>query len=119
MRSNLKLFTRIAIIAIASTLGGNAVTYAEANEVGNGTETNSEGTAYALDMTGQRIAGSLEASGTTLATSFTDIEEWQPEKLYHRGDVVRINYDIYISTIPSKGLTPDTLQSRGFHRARA
>ena len=128
MKSNLKLFTRIAIIAIAalaiaacgedgsgkattgnaSILGGNAVTYAEANEVGNGTETNSEGTAYALDMTGPRIAGSLEASGTTHATSFTDIEEWQPEKLYHRGDVVRVNYDIYISTIPSKGLTPSS-----------
>jgi len=40
------------------------------------------------------------------AASFTDLEVWQPEKLYHRGDVVRLNYDIYISVIPSKGLMP-------------
>lgn len=46
------------------------------------------------------------ASSFSHATSFTDIEEWQTEKLYHRGDVVRVNYDLYISTIQSKGLTP-------------
>ena len=126
MKSNLKLFTRIAIIAItalaiaacgrdstdeapndnSSILDSNAATYAETNEIGNGTEANSEVTAYTLDTASLRIAGSLEASDTTHTTSFTDIEEWQPEKLYHRGDVVRVNYDIYISIIPSKGLAP-------------
>ena len=48
------------------------------------------------------------ASSFAHATSFTDLEEWQPEKSYHRGDVVRVNYDIYISVIPSKGTIPGT-----------
>lgn len=127
MKSNLILLTRIAIIAIAalaiaaygeessdeastgyaSILGGNSAISAEANEVGNGTEANSEVTAYTLE-TGRWITSSLKASSTTHAPSFTDIEEWQPEKLYYRGDVVRVNYDIYISTLPSKGLTPSS-----------
>ena len=42
------------------------------------------------------------------AISFTDFEEWQTDNLYHRGDVVRINYDIYISIIPSKGVIPSS-----------
>ena len=48
------------------------------------------------------------ASSFSHAASFTDIEVWQPEKSYHRGDVVRVNYEIYINIIPSKGLMPGT-----------
>lgn len=51
-------------------------------------------------------------SPTGLAASFNDIEQWQAEKLYHRGDVVRANYDIYISVVPSKGNSPNTENKR-------
>lgn len=103
MKSNLKFFTRITIIAIAAL--AIAAIYAEANEVGNGFEAKSEVIAGTVES-GRLITGSLKEGRTTHAISFTDIEEWQPVKFYHRGDVVRVNYDIYISTIPSKGLTP-------------
>ncbi|MBE0500070.1 MAG: hypothetical protein IBX47_01410 [Desulfuromonadales bacterium] len=128
MKSNLKSFTRITIITIiviaahviaacgeessdeaptdnASILGGNAAIYTKAIEIDNGTEANSEETANTL-KTGQRITSSLKANSSPHATSFTDIEAWQPQKSYYRGDVVRVNYDIYISIIPSKGLIP-------------
>lgn len=42
------------------------------------------------------------------AVDFNDLEEWKPDKFYHRGDVVRLGYEMYISVLPSKGRSPQT-----------
>lgn len=54
----------------------------------------------------------IACSPMVLATSFNDLEQWPAEQLYHRGGVVRMNYDIYINVVPSKGRAPNTEDKR-------
>lgn len=42
------------------------------------------------------------------ATDFTEIPSWSPSERYRRGEVVRLQHDMYISVIPSKGMSPDS-----------
>lgn len=41
------------------------------------------------------------------AIQFDGFEEWDVVMLYHRGDVIRYGFDLYISVVPSKGVLPD------------
>lgn len=42
------------------------------------------------------------------AADFIDMSMWSADELYRRGDVVRLQDDIYISVIPSRGHSPAT-----------
>lgn len=40
------------------------------------------------------------------AVSFNDMDRWDPAIKYLRGDVVTVDYDIYVSVLPSENISP-------------
>ena len=41
------------------------------------------------------------------AISLNDMQSWNPDKLYKRGELVKIRYDMYMSVLPTRGDHPE------------